>query len=503
MRLTAGEPPLAATASAGTMRIVALAALTAVAAWFGQEYAVLSPEWSPAVYPAAGVALAGVLLGGFRLWPGIVIGILVVELSQIAATGGSFSRFVAALAIAFALALQAVIAAALFRAVAGNNDPFHRSRDAGWFVVLAGMLACVICPTVNAMAAGLIGSLPWEQWSERWLQSWFANHNGVLLVAPLILAWACGGRVRFGPWQGPELVLLATAPAVICLAVRYTGYSLEYLYLPLLAWAAFRFGPRGATAMTLVVASLAVAAASNHYGSFRGETPAVSHFLITSFIGAIEASTLVLLGVIAQRDAAEHGLADAHATLENRVRLRTQELAAANGRLRRIADLDGLTGIPNRRYFNTALANEWRRAEQAARSVAVILMDVDYFKLFNDTYGHLAGDGCLQSIADTLAAGLQRGGELLARYGGEEFVALLPNVDAAEAVRTAERLRQRVANLAIPHCMPTEGSHVTLSAGVAADVPLGRRAPADLVASADAALYTAKHAGRDRVVAGN
>jgi diguanylate cyclase (GGDEF)-like protein len=177
-------------------------------------------------------------------------------------------------------------------------------------------------------------------------------------------------------------------------------------------------------------------------------------------------------------------------------------LAAANGRLRRIADLDGLTGVPNRRYFNTALANEWRKCEQGGRSVAVILMDVDYFKLFNDTYGHPAGDDCLQAIGDALAAGLQRGGELLARYGGEEFVALLPGVDAAEAMRTAERLRQRVAELNVPHCMPTNGSRVTLSAGVAAEIPTPRRTPGDLLASADAALYTAKHAGRDRVIQG-
>jgi diguanylate cyclase (GGDEF)-like protein len=252
--------------------------------------------------------------------------------------------------------------------------------------------------------------------------------------------------------------------------------------------------------MTLAVAALAVAATVQEYGSFRAENMAVTRFLLASFIGTIGVCTLVLLGVIAQRDAAEHGLADAQATLENRVRLRTQELAAANGRLRRIADLDGLTGVPNRRYFNTAIANEWRRGEQGERSIAVILMDVDFFKLFNDTYGHQAGDECLQAIADALAAGLQRNGELLARYGGEEFVALLPNVDANEAMRTAERLRQRIAALAIPHCMPTEGSLVTFSAGVAAEVPSSRRSPADLLASADAALYTAKHAGRDRVI---
>jgi diguanylate cyclase (GGDEF)-like protein len=477
-----------------------LAALTAAATWFARDYTTLAPQLGPAVSPAAGIALAGILLGGSRLWPGIVLGVLLAEGGRLATISGTFRDFVVVLALAFAVAMQAVVSAGLFRAVVGANDPFHRSRDAGWFVVLGAILGCVIVPTVSATANSLAGTSAWDHWSEQWLQYWFANHNGVLLAAPFVLAWAYGGSARLGPWQGPELVLLTTAPAVVCLAVRYTGYPLEYLYLPLLAWAAFRFGPRGATTMTLAVAALAVAATVQEYGSFRAENMAVTRFLLASFIGTIGVCTLVLLGVIAQRDAAEHGLADAQATLENRVRLRTQELAAANGRLRRIADLDGLTGVPNRRYFNTAIANEWRRGEQGERSIAVILMDVDFFKLFNDTYGHQAGDECLQAIADALAAGLQRNGELLARYGGEEFVALLPNVDANEAMRTAERLRQRIAALAIPHCMPTEGSLVTFSAGVAAEVPSSRRSPADLLASADAALYTAKHAGRDRVI---
>src|SRR5262245_43713386 len=420
VRVTAGEPPLAATTSAGAVRLVGLAALTAIATWFAPAYTILAPDVVPAVYPAAGIAVAAILLGGSKLWPGIVLGVLLAESSRLAASGGSFREFVVILALAFAAAMQAVVAAGLFRAIVGTNDPFHRARDAGWFVLLVGILGCVIVPMVSATAVCLSGALPLDYWSEQWLQEWFANHNGVILAAPLVLAWAYGGKARFGPWQGPELVLLMTAPAVVCLAIRYTGYPLEYLYLPLLAWAAVRFGPRGATVMTVAVAALAVTATAHEDGSLRGVTPAVTRFLLASFIGTIGASTLVLLGVIAQRDAAEHGLADAHATLENRVRLRTQELAAANGRLRRIADLDGLTGVPNRRYFNTALANEWRRAELGGRPLAVILMDVDYFKLFNDTYGHPAGDECLQAIADALAVGLQRGGELLARYGGEE-----------------------------------------------------------------------------------
>jgi diguanylate cyclase (GGDEF)-like protein len=493
------EPPLSVSAAADVARVLAIAALTGIATWMGHSLTDLPASPVAAAWPAVGVALAGVLLVGSRIWPAIALGVLVAEIVRLNATSGTFVEFIAVVSTAAAIALQAVVAASLFRTMVGTNDPFRRARDAGLFVVLTAILGCGIVPTVSASAAAMMGELPWDRWSERWLEVWFANHNGVLLAAPLVLAWSWGNRTHLGPWQGPEMILLACAPAIVCLAVRHTGYPLEYLYLPMLAWSAFRFGVRGSTAMLVGVGALAVAATANGYGSFHGETPALTRFLLSSFIGTIGASTLVLLGVIAQRDAAEHGLADAHALLENRVRIRTQELAAANGRLKRIADLDGLTGVPNRRFFNTALETEWRRATYGGRSVAVILLDVDYFKAFNDSYGHPAGDACLQAIADALSSGLQRGGELLARYGGEEFVALLPHADVTDALRAAERLRERVAKLAIKHSVPTESATVTLSAGVAAEIPARGRTSTDLLAAADAALYSAKRNGRNRV----
>jgi diguanylate cyclase (GGDEF)-like protein len=126
-------------------------------------------------------------------------------------------------------------------------------------------------------------------------------------------------------------------------------------------------------------------------------------------------------------------------------------------------------------------------------------MDVDSFKAFNDNYGHQAGDDCLCRVAEVLDAGLLRSGEVLARYGGEEFVALLPATDRDAAAHTAERLRLRVAEAAIPHGFSSAGTTVSLSAGVAAVIPSAGGAPEKLLAAADAALYAAKRAGRNRV----
>lgn len=479
--------------------MAAFSVLIAAASWFAKQHATLPPG-EPIVNLAAGIGVAGVLLSGNRLWPGIVIGMLLGDPGRL--VGGDPVQIAAALAFAFAAALQAILGAAVFRWVAGSNDPFHRAMDAGWFVVVAANLGCLVYPTVRVAAESLVTNADWAAWRERWLALWLADNSGVLLAAPFLIAWIQGRRPALGPWQGPELVLLAAAPAVVCVLVRRTGYSLEYLYLPMIAWACFRFGPRGGTTAAVIVAVFAVAVTARGHGSFIGGSPAATRLLLSSFLGMVGACTLVLLGVISQRDAAEHDLADVRATFETRVRLRTQELAAANGRLRRIADLDGLTSVPNRRHFDHCLDAEWRRAERARQPLAVILIDVDHFKAFNDTYGHPAGDDCLQVIADVLSSGLQRGGELLARYGGEEFVALLPNVNEADALRTAERLRQRVAALGVSHCQAAESGQVTVSAGVAAEVPTRGRKPHDLLTDADAALYSAKRAGRNRVVLG-
>jgi diguanylate cyclase (GGDEF)-like protein len=235
------------------------------------------------------------------------------------------------------------------------------------------------------------------------------------------------------------------------------------------------------------------------YGSFHASTLNASLLLLQAFLSTAGVTTLLLLGVIAQRDAADKALAYANECLEARVRLRTHELAALNIRLRRIAESDGLTGVTNRRSFDAALEAEWRRSARFGVPLAVVLMDIDHFKAFNDNYGHQAGDECLRKVAEALAGCLMRSGEVLARYGGEEFVALLPGTDLDLAVRIAERLRRHVTECSIPHTYSSTGPVLSLSAGVAAAVPVAEASAEELLAAADAALYAAKRAGRNCV----
>lgn len=169
--------------------------------------------------------------------------------------------------------------------------------------------------------------------------------------------------------------------------------------------------------------------------------------------------------------------------------------------LRSMALLDGLTGVANRRKFDTDLAEGWRHCQRLARPLSLILFDVDYFKFYNDRYGHQAGDQCLQSVARTLQQILNRPHDLIARYGGEEFACLLPTTDLGGATHIAEKMLEAVRLLQIEHLASETGSVVTLSAGVASLIPGDRYSPADLVAAADKQLYEAKNAGRARVSA--
>ncbi|WP_339487173.1 diguanylate cyclase domain-containing protein [Pseudomonas sp. EL_65y_Pfl2_R95] len=170
--------------------------------------------------------------------------------------------------------------------------------------------------------------------------------------------------------------------------------------------------------------------------------------------------------------------------------------------LRSFGLLDGLTGVANRRRFDEALALSWRQCRREQRSLAVIMIDVDYFKRYNDHYGHLQGDSCLQAVAKALSDVIKRPHDLLARYGGEEFACVLPNTPLSDAVQIAERMQANVEALSLEHLGSEIGKIVTVSLGVAAITAHHAIEPQALVEEADRQLYRAKQAGRARVCSG-
>ncbi len=198
---------------------------------------------------------------------------------------------------------------------------------------------------------------------------------------------------------------------------------------------------------------------------------------------------------------AERRLRRRAAVLESEVRERTEQLREANRQLAALAAIDALTGLANRRTLQETIEREVRRAFRSRRELSLVMVDIDHFKLYNDSLGHLGGDECLRRVAMALRSAAARPADLVARYGGEEFAILLPETSAAQALVIAERLRETVEKLALPHPSSPVAGWVTLTAGVAGLVPGLGADPKALIAVADEALYRAKQAGRNRVLA--
>jgi len=167
--------------------------------------------------------------------------------------------------------------------------------------------------------------------------------------------------------------------------------------------------------------------------------------------------------------------------------------------LEKLSSIDGLTEIPNRRRFDEAVDNEWSRSRRAQSNISLVLIDIDFFKQYNDRYGHAAGDKCLQKVAKTLSNTVRRPADFVARYGGEEFVVILPEIDHESALLMANKLKESIFQLELPHEASQVSQYVTISLGLATTIPKGDQNHENLLETADKYLYEAKSSGRNQV----
>jgi diguanylate cyclase (GGDEF)-like protein len=222
-------------------------------------------------------------------------------------------------------------------------------------------------------------------------------------------------------------------------------------------------------------------------------------YKLTNFVVAVEKDRDFSLRVRFKRKDEIGTLANGLNNMVQTISEQTDLLISTNLKLHDLSSQDGLTGIANRRKLDDVLEKEWERMYREKQSLSLILCDLDYFKLFNDHYGHQAGDTCLKAVATAIEKNFNRSGDLAARYGGEEFLSVMPNTDIKGAVHMAELIRMAVENLEIEHVKSNVSSHVTLSLGVSSCIPGPGLSIEKLIEAADKSLYMAKQQGRNRI----
>ncbi len=353
----------------------------------------------------------------------------------------------------------------------------------------------------SALAAIFVVAALWGELPARQLFVWFGALLSIQL-GRLLLSFAVGRKGdRVDRWSRVNLYLIWVSAVVwgVGVFVLWPDSTLHQVILPMTIIGISAAGSSAYSPVREASVPFAVMLVLPLFARFVWEGTTV-HVLIGAL--SLIYLALVLRVGATMRKASTEAL---EARFENQVLAAkaeavSEELAEQTRLLEELVRLDGLTQIPNRRQFDEFYEREWRRAARSGSPVSVLMTDIDHFKKYNDTYGHLAGDDCLKAVAETLAAGLQRATELVARYGGEEFVVVLGETDLDEATEAAERLREKVSEIAIPHSDSATASHVTISVGVATTIPGKDDDPSSLIEAADDALYEAKNGGRNKVV---
>jgi len=415
-----------------------------------------------AVWPCTGIALAGLLIFGYRVWPAILAGAFLVNLT----TAGSVAT---SIGIAVGNTLEPVVGCYLVNRVAGGRRAFERAQDIFKFAFLAAMVSTTISATVGVTTLVLGGFAGWAKYGSIWCTWWLGDAVGAIVVTPFLLLWWENPRLNWNRNQIIELAFLLVGlffTGWIVFGGRFhsdlKNYPLEYLCIPFLVWAAFRFGRRNAATAICVLAAVATWGTLHGFGPFSRDSQNTSLLLLQSFMGIMAITTLTLAAEITQHKRAEEYV-------------------------RQLAITDPLTGVANYRRLLDALDSEIKRYGRTGRSFAVLVLDLDGLKKLNDTYGHLVGSEALCRLANILRIHC-RETDTAGRYGGDEFVLVLPETELGAARRVADRISERLR---------TDGDEppVSVSIGIAV-YPQDGTTIDELLGTADSALYREKGSSR-------
>jgi diguanylate cyclase (GGDEF)-like protein len=391
--------------------------------------------------------------------------------------------FKLAVGVSVANSVEVITSCVLLTRFFGSPFPLTKRRPLVGFLIIAVLGATAVTSALGASWTLLfVPAGPWWMLYRTW---YLGDVLGMAIIAPLVFILTRPGFfVMLERQRLLDTLLLLTVPAIAtALVFSYNKDPLIFFIFPALLLVVFRLGFPGTVLSIFVIALISISLTVSGHGPLMliTGTNLLHKIVIVQIFLAVALFTCFPVAAL----------------LEERKELELS-LQRSEHRYRELANADALTGLANRRGFDERLEDEWHRAEGAGQSLALLLIDVDLFKSYNDLYGHIGGDACLRCIAGVIAGSLQRHSDVAARFGGEEFAVILPDTELEAALSVAECIRQAVVKMNLPHSGNPAGVQ-TISVGVAAEVPLQNASATKLLTASDHALYRAKYLGRNRV----
>ena len=471
--------------------------------WGGINLGALGDGSLTLIWLPAGVALAACLLFGKAIWPAIWAGSFVANTPYLVDPDSDFTLLkavtVGAIAATINTSVQALLAYKLYRRFIVGH-PYSATRQLLKTLYLVFLPASVINVALLVVLYGLTGFLSVSSWlafdelALYWLKGSLADFHGYFVVVPIVAGYiSTQARWQLAELHRHQWILIALALLIlVMLAIGGTVYNI-YLLIALGVIVAINLNLLLSHVYVILVSLTLTLITGQGMGPFTALDTLEAFLALILFVFSFGMPVYLLV-------ADRFELRKARKSLETKVADRTQDLNEANIRLKALSITDSLTGIANRRALDDFVLQEWQRAKRQQEPMGFLMVDIDYFKEYNDHYGHVKGDLCLKRIAVEISNCIMRSTDMVARYGGEEFAVVLPNTEEVKIV--AENIRQAVENLNIPHEASPGGHTVTVSVGCFAANPHEKpnAEVTELMLYADSALYEAKSNGRNRVV---
>ncbi len=465
--------------------------------WLGIHYAAIGDSSLTLIWMPAGIALASFIIYGRQVWPIIWLGSFTANMSFLIDPQSDWP-ILKDIGFAGAAAfinshIQGAYAFKLYKKHI-SEDGLFKVQNILHFITKVILPPCFLNTLLLVVIYTLGGYLNFnlDSLTSHYVAGVLADFHGYFIVCPLAIAVLQIKKQRlFLPKWTLELFAFGLM-FVSLLAVGFSLFSAAiYLLIPLGVFIAIRLGMIASCLFILVLSLSMTGATASLIGPFVQDDLLRSLFSLLIFIFSVSIPVLLLASEDYERR-------DILKNLESTVAKRTQSLRQENAVLEEISRRDSLTGCANRRYFDEYLKFEWDRAKKSQCSLALLMIDVDHFKAYNDCYGHMAGDQCLRKVAKALAEVINRPRDLLARYGGEEFAIIFPDTD--DPLLIAQRCRQKIEQLQLQHAGSKTEKNITISIGCSAFTPDEHCTIDQLLEQADIALYQAKENGRNQAL---